>query len=331
VKPCFGFAIVTIGNYTPWGYSGEWTPERLCRRFVVVTEHRTTVFVAGATGRFGEITDLLLERGHDVRAMTREPDSPSAQRLRSLGAEIVTADFDDASSLAAAARGAGAAFASGTAHHVGPEGEARHGANLAEAIAAAEVPHLVFVSGDGAAPDSPLPLFRVKWEVEERIRSLCVPHTILAPTYLMENLFDPWNSSALRAGVLPSPIPVDQPLQQAAAADLLALAVLAIEDPSRFAGHRIQVASDELTAEEAAEMISSLIPRHLEARQAPADALPPGVRFLFGWLESTGHRVDLDALHSEYPELRWHGYGGWAGEHLDRFRELCPHPEPVAG
>src|SRR5436309_1041428 len=129
----------------------------------------------------------------------------------------------------------------------------------------------VFVSGDGAAPDSPLPLFRAKWEVEERIRSLDIPHTILAPTYLMENLFNPWNIRALQAGVLPSPIPVDQPLQQAAAADLLTLAALAIENRSRFIGHRIQVASDELTAADAAEAISSLIPRRLEARQAPTD------------------------------------------------------------
>src|SRR5262245_32600695 len=129
------------------------------------------VSVAGATGRFGAIVELLLERGHTVRAMTRDPGSPAAGLLRELGAELVKADFDDRDSLESAARGADAVFASGTAHHVGPEGEALHGANLARAVAAAGTPHLVYVSGDGAAPDSPLPLFRSKWEVEERIRS----------------------------------------------------------------------------------------------------------------------------------------------------------------
>jgi uncharacterized protein YbjT (DUF2867 family) len=294
-------------------------------------EQPRTVFVAGATGRFGGIVDLLLGRGHVVRAMTREPKSPAAERLHSLGAEIVIADFDDPGSLAAAAQGSYAAFASGTAHHVGPEGEARHGANLAEAIAAAQVPLLIFVSSDGAAPDSALPLFQAKWQVEERIRSLGIPHTILAPTYLMENLFNPWNIQALQAGVLPSPIPVGQPLQQTAVADLLRLGVLAIEDPSRFIGRRIPVATDQLTAEEAADAISSVIPRGLEARQALTDALPPGISSLFGWLESTGHQVDLDSIHAEYPEVSWHSYGAWAEEQLDRFRELCPHPEPVAG
>jgi uncharacterized protein YbjT (DUF2867 family) len=288
------------------------------------------VLVAGATGRFGSIVDLLLERGHSVRAGTRDPQSPTAIGLRKLGAELVAADFDDPASLEAAARGVDAVFASGTAHHVGPAGEARHGRNLAAAASAAGTPHLVYVSGDGAAPDSPLPLFRAKWEVEQGIGATGVAHTILAPTYLMENLFNPWNISALKSGVLLSPIPVDRTLQQTAVADLLSLAVLAIERPGDLTGRRIAVASAELTADQAADAISELIPRRLDARPAPLDALPPGVRFLFGWLESTGHHVDIEALHDEFPEIEWHGYHAWAREQLDRFHELCPQPEPVA-
>jgi uncharacterized protein YbjT (DUF2867 family) len=224
-----------------------------------------------------------------------------------------------------------AVFASGTAHRAGPDGEAQHGRNLAGALAAAGVPHLVFVSGDGAAPDSPLPLFRAKWQVEEAIRASRIPLTILAPTYLMENLFNPWNIAALQAGFLPSPIPVDHLLQQTAVADLLSLAVLAVERPDELAGRRVAVASDELTAERAAEAISELIPRTVEARREPAEALPPGVRFLFAWLERTGHHVDIAGLRNDFPEVGWHGYGDWAREQLDRFRELCPHPAPVAG
>jgi uncharacterized protein YbjT (DUF2867 family) len=289
------------------------------------------VLVAGATGRFGSMVELLLARGHRVRAGARDLGSPAAARLRELGAELVFADFDAPASLAVAARGIDAVFATGTAHHVGPEGEALHGANLAQAAVTAEVPHLVFVSGDGAAPDSPLPLFRAKWRVEEAIRASGVPHTILAPTYLMENLFNPWNLEALRAGIYPSPIPVNQPLQQTATGDLLALAAVSLERRSELAGRRIAVASEELTAEQAAERISERIPRRLEARPAPVEQLPAPLRFLFAWLESPGHRVAIDELHAEFPDVAWHGYGNWASEQLDRFRELCSHPEPVAG
>jgi uncharacterized protein YbjT (DUF2867 family) len=81
------------------------------------------VLVAGATGRLGVIVSTLLARGHAVRAMTRDPRSAAAARLRSAGAEVVFGDFDDPDSMAAAARGSDAVFATGTAHHVGPDGE----------------------------------------------------------------------------------------------------------------------------------------------------------------------------------------------------------------
>jgi uncharacterized protein YbjT (DUF2867 family) len=289
------------------------------------------VLVAGATGRFGRIAELLLQRGHSVRVGARDLDTPGAVRLRELGARPIRADFDHRETLEVAAAGVDAVFASGTAHRAGPEGEECHGRNLAAALAAADVPHLVFVSGDGAGPDSPVPLFRAKWEVEEAIRATGVPHTILAPTYLMENLFNPWNLPALRLGILPSPVAIDRPLQQAAIADLLSLAVLAMERPDELAGRRIQVASDELTAIESAEAISELAPRSFEPRQAPAETLPPGIRVLFDWLESVGHHADVAALHAEFPDVGWHSCGDWARSQLDRFRELCPHPEPVAG
>src|SRR5262249_8173247 len=142
-------------------------------------------------------------------------------------------------------------------------------------------------------------------------RSLSITHTILAPVYLMENLFNPWNAPALQAGTLPSPIPVDLRLQQLAIADLATFAALAIERPDEFAGRRIALASDALTAVQAAAHLSRLIERPIEARQLPADALTPGLRALFAWLEHAEHSVDLQALRLRYPDVGWHDYPGW--------------------
>ena len=50
------------------------------------------VLMIGATGRFGSIADLPLERGHEVRARTRIPGSPLAKLLSGQGTEIVGAD-----------------------------------------------------------------------------------------------------------------------------------------------------------------------------------------------------------------------------------------------
>jgi uncharacterized protein YbjT (DUF2867 family) len=291
---------------------------------------RRTVLEAGATGRLGGVVDALLGRGHVVRAMTRDVDSPAADRLRLMGAELVYGDFDEAASIEAAALGAEAIFATGTAHRAGPEGEVRHGQNLAEAAAHVEVPHLVYSSGDGAAQDSPLPLFRAKFRVEERIRSLGIPHTILAPVYFMENLFNPWNLAALRRGRLPSPVPLHVPLQQTAVADLIGLATLAIERPAEFTGQRVGVASDELTAERAAAAVSGVVGKELYAEQLSVEDLEPPLRALFAWLERVGHHVDTEDLRRRYPEVGWHRYADWADSQRVRFSELCPDGSPVA-
>jgi uncharacterized protein YbjT (DUF2867 family) len=290
---------------------------------------RKTVLVAGATGRLGVLADLMLARGHAVRAMTRSPSSPAAARLRSIGAQVVYGDFDDPASIAEAAAGVDALFATGTAHKAGPEGEERHGRNLADAATDADVGHLVYSSGDGAASDSPLPLFQAKFQVEEHIRSLPTRHTILAPVYFMENLLNPWNLPTLRAGGFPSPIPVGAALQQVALADIAAFAALVIEQPDEFAGQRIALASDELSATQAAKDLSRVIGRPLEPMQAPAEELSPGLRALFSWLEHAGHHVDIGELRRRYPDVGWHAYTDWLGSVRSRLRDLCPTAQPA--
>jgi uncharacterized protein YbjT (DUF2867 family) len=281
------------------------------------------VLVAGSTGRLGVIVDVLLGRGHSVRAMTRAPTSAAAATLRAAGADVVYGDLDDPDSIAAAAAGVDAMFATGSAHRGGPEGELRHGRNLARAAAEAAVPHVVYSSGDGAAPDSPLPLFRVKHQIEEYIRSLSIPHTILAPVYFMENLFNPWNLAMLQAGTFPSPIPVDLSMQQVAIGDVAKLAVIAIEQPDAFAGRRIAVASDELRAEHGAQLLTRVVGRDFTAEKIPSDELPPGLRALFAWLEHNRGSVDVADLHERYPQLEWQDYERWLRSQQARFRALC--------
>jgi uncharacterized protein YbjT (DUF2867 family) len=289
-----------------------------------------SVLVTGATGRLGPIVGLLLARGHRVRATTRDPTSDGARRLRAQGAEVVRGDFDDPSTIRAAAAGVDALFATGTAHRVGPGGEVRHGRIIADAAAAAAVPHLVYCSGDGAAEDSPLPLLRGKFEVEQHIRGLGVPHTILAPTYFMENLFNPWNLPALRAGMYPSPIPVDRVLQQTAIADLIAFAALVIERPSEFLAERLEVASDELSGDAAATALSRVLNHDIHAEQIAPERLTPPLRALFAWLERRGHAVDIEALRRRYPKVGWHRYEDWARLQVSRFADHCHRPQACA-
>jgi uncharacterized protein YbjT (DUF2867 family) len=225
------------------------------------------------------------------------------------GAEIVRADFDDPASLEAAAGGVDAVVATGTAHRAGPDGERRHGIALAEALARAGGPPLVYVSGAGADRPSGVPVFEAKRAVEARIAELGLAAVILAPAYFMENALNPWNLEALADGRFPLALPGDRPLAQVAIDDVAAIAVLAVERFDALAGQRIELASDELTGEQAAERLSRATGRSYAFERVPA---PPPLRPLFAWLDEVGFAIDLPALHARYPEVAWRSFEAWA-------------------
>ena len=283
----------------------------------------------GATGRFGGIVELLLARGHRVRAGARDPDSPAAVRLADLGAQLVHADFDEPGSIEAAARGVDAVFASGTAHRAGPDGEARHGINLADALAVADVAHLVFVSGAGADRPTGVPVLEAKRAVEQRIANRGVPATVLAPVYLMENLLNPWNLRSLRAGRFPAPIPSSLALEQVPVSDVISLAALAIDRSEQLIGERIELASDAPSGEQAAAIVSRIAGVRLIAEQLERAALPPGLVTLFEWLEREPVTVEARALRRRFGDLVWHDFGRWAEAHQQQLvAAIRPSTEP---
>jgi uncharacterized protein YbjT (DUF2867 family) len=269
------------------------------------------ILVAGASGRLRPVVHELLSAGQRVRVTARDPTSPGALELASRGAEIVRADLDDRASLMAAMAGVDAVFGAGSPHQAGPEGETRHGINLAEAAAQVGVEHLVFSSGDGADEPSGVPVLESKRAVELRIRELGLPHTILAAVYFMDNAFNPWNLAALSAGRFPLPLPPNRPLQQLAIQDLAAVAVQVIERGPE-GSRRISVAGDELTGEQAAAEVARASGRPFCFQRVPLESLPTGMRFLFAWLDRQGHRVDIGALRKEFRGVRWHRFADWA-------------------
>src|SRR5262245_58890246 len=232
-----------------------------------------TFTVAGATGRLLPLTPMLLEHGHDVRVVTRETESSTARGLRALGAEIRRGDFAEPHTIASAAEGADALFVAGTAHRVGPDGEARHGITAADAAKASGVGHFVYLSGSGAGANTGVPVFAGKHAVEAHIRSLALPYSIIAPVYFMENLLNPWNLHGLSQGIFPSPVGVCRHLQHVAIADVTAFARLVLERPDEFLGQRVEIASDELTGAAAAQALSRVVGRRFDPQQVSLESV----------------------------------------------------------
>jgi uncharacterized protein YbjT (DUF2867 family) len=270
-----------------------------------------TVLHAGATGRYSGLADRLLDRGHRVRALTRDGSSPRARRLGELGAEIAVGDIDDPDALSAAVAGVDVVFFGGTLHAGGPEGDVRHAVEVAEAASRAGA-QLVLATVADADPGSHVPILSVKGQVEDRVRAVGVPLTVVAPTYLMENAYTPWHLPHLRERRYPLALPADRSVQQTALADVVGFAAQAIERHDQLRGERIEIASDELTGEEAAEALTRASGAEFEFERLSMDRLPPHLRALFEWLGETGHSVDIDALHGANPDVGWHSFWRWA-------------------
>jgi uncharacterized protein YbjT (DUF2867 family) len=274
-----------------------------------------TVLVAGATGRYGAAVAALAARGHRVRALTRDPSPAGAGgRLAAQGAEVVAGDFDDPAGLRAAMAGVDAVVASGTMHRAGPAGELRHGRNLVDAARDAGVGHLVWISGAGAAAaGTGVPLLEVKAEVEDHLRRSGVPATVVAPAYLMENLVNPWNLAALRAGRVRSYVPAGRRVQQVATADVVAVAAEAVERAGELRGRRIEVAGDAVTAHDMAAALAAVLGRPFAVEEADPADLGPAMVALFRWLAGPGGEpVDLAALRRDLPGIRWRTFATWA-------------------
>ncbi|MGH3386982.1 MAG: NmrA/HSCARG family protein [Nocardioidaceae bacterium] len=278
------------------------------------------VLVTGATGtQGGAVARELLARGHRVRAVTRRPDGEAAKSLVQLGVDVVTADFDKPDTVRKAAAGVDAVFAMGTPFEVSPEAETRQVIALIDAVDDAGVAHLVYSSVASALDDTGIPHFESKAKVERHLAALGTPHTVLAPAAFLENVDSPWVAPALREGSYGFGMPANLPLQQVAVADLAAFAALVIEQPERFAGTRVELASVEVTGAELAAALSVALDRNVRFAEVPLDAFRnPGMEDMLAMLEffrDTGYSVDIKQLHATYPEVGWHGLEDWAREH----------------
>jgi len=280
-----------------------------------VDTHDKTVLVTGATGNQGGATARhLLADGWRVRALVRDETAPSAVALAAAGAELVCGDLDDRASIGAAARGAYGIYSVQSAN----ENEITQGKNVADAAKAANVQHLVYSSVGGVESQN---RFYVehgwgpidKWQIEERIRDLDVPATILRPAGFMEDFTSP--ARFFQNGSLNVPWHDDLVMQLIAIDDIGAFAAMTFGEPHAYLGKAMEITGDRLTAPQIADALSEAAGRHVPHSQIPLEALwehNPEVAKVFTWANETYYDTDLTPLQAAHATLM--DFGTW----LDR-------------
>jgi uncharacterized protein YbjT (DUF2867 family) len=209
-------------------------------------EPTATVAVCGATGRQGSaVTRHLLERGFAVRALTRKPDGPRAKALTALGATAVGADMNDAGSLQSAFEGVYGVYSVQNGIAYGFEAEVEQGRNVGRAAKAAGVAHVVYGSAGTGQAGSGIPSWESKVRVEERLRALELPLTILRPTAFMELMTDKSFYPAVGTWrIWPRLSGEQRPISWLALDDLGAIAAIAFADRDAWVGRDLTLAAD---------------------------------------------------------------------------------------
>ncbi len=276
------------------------------------------ILVSGATGKQGgAIARALLSRGWKVRAMTRKPGGEPAKKLRELGAEVVKADFDDEASVRAALANVWGALAVQNSWEVGVVREEEEGKRFARVAKETGVRHLVYQSVASAQRHTGIPHFDSKWRVEETIRSIGLPsHVILRPVYFMENLLSPDTMKGIANGVLAIGIRPDTKLQSIAVHDIGAYGLQAFERAAELNGRAFDIAGDELTGPEMANVLSEVTSRKIKFQQIPIAgirAFSEDVALMLEWFDKVGYNAEIDQTSKELgvPPTR---FRGWAAQ-----------------
>ena len=213
------------------------------------------ILLVGATGTLGgHVARQLLDKGHRVRAMTRDPARASA--LRAAGADVVRGDLRDIESLRAATRGVRAVVSashsilgarSSSSARVDDEGQRA----LIAAATDAGVGHFVYLSALGASHSHPVDFWRTKERIERHLEASTLCSTIIRPSAFMEmHAYELIGKAVMKGKRVVLFGPGNNPRNFVAAADVATLVVRVLED-ERLRGSTIEIGGPEnLTSRE---------------------------------------------------------------------------------
>jgi uncharacterized protein YbjT (DUF2867 family) len=306
------------------------------------------ITVIGATGAQGGgvVRAILADRGGSfaVRAITRNPTSEKAQALRAAGAEVVGADTDDPATLGRAFAGAYGAFCvTNFWEHFSPERELTQAGNMAKAVKAAGVQHVIWSTLEDTRKWVPLeddrmptlmgkykvPHFDAKGEADQIFRDLGVPTTCLLTAFYWDNLiYFGAGPQRIPDGGLAIIFPMDDKrLPGIAAEDIGKCAYGVIKRGPELINKTVAIAGEHLTGAEMARGLTQAL-----GQEVRFNNVPPEVYRSFGFpgADDLGNMFQFKRDFNDYfvgvrdlaftrtlnPELQT--FGEWLAVHKDQ-------------
>ncbi|HEY4927512.1 MAG TPA: SDR family oxidoreductase [Acidimicrobiales bacterium] len=276
------------------------------------------ILIAGGTGRLGKlVVDALVDQGLEVRILSRNPSRTGYVGSR---VELVTGDVRDRDSLDAAVSGVDVVV-SAVHGFTGPGGNSpesvdhRGNRNLIDAAKAVGA-DFVLVSTVGAAADSPMELFRMKYAAERYAASMGIPTTVVRATAFLELWIELLRTTAGRSG---RPLVFghgDNPLNFVSVIDVAAVVELAVTE-SDTRGKTLEIGGpDDFTFNDLALAVMTADGDSGQPRHVP----PPALKLMAATvgrlnpqlgrqaraalvMDQSDFTFDSEPIHKSYPGL----------------------------
>ncbi|SHF14709.1 Uncharacterized conserved protein YbjT, contains NAD(P)-binding and DUF2867 domains [Seinonella peptonophila] len=263
-----------------------------------------TILVIGATGQQGgAVVRQLLTTGWNVRALVRDPHQPTPQSLQKLGVTIIQGDLDDPISVQSAMKDVYGVFSMQALDLHNLDKELSQGKLVVDSAKNAGVSHLVYSSVAGANRQTGITSFENKGVIEQYIRKLDIPFTILRPVMFMENFrftlqkVDGQIQLAYKGAL-------ETKVQMIAVHDIGVFARITFENPNQYIGEVLEIAGDELTVNQLIEKFQRYFSMPVQYQASPPKSSHEhdGIK-AFQFFMQEGYQADLAYLQQLHPTL----------------------------
>lgn len=274
-----------------------------------MTQRDKKILVLGTTGKQGGVVARhLLDRGFtDVHAFVRTADGTHAKLLTDKGITLEIGDLDNSTSIDAAMKDAYGVFSVLPLDQRGPETEIRRGRTVAEAAKRANVQHFIYSSVGGADQSEGVTHFQTKHVIEQNVRELGLPASIVRPAPFMENFMTFEHPQAVDgAAVFRVAIHPETKRQMTTVDDIGMVVADMFARPEESIGKTLELAGDEPPAPQIADLYTKVTGQPARFEEQPIEevqAFNPDFAAMFTWLNTHDSLANIATLRADYPAL----------------------------
>ncbi|MBU0695798.1 MAG: NmrA/HSCARG family protein [Bacteroidetes bacterium] len=268
-----------------------------------------TIFVTGATGnQGGAVAASLINKGFKIKVLTRKIDSIKAQNLQNSNVELIKGDLNDLNTYRKHLKDVDGIFSVQTFEN-GVEKEIKQGIGLANLAKEYGVNHFLYSSVAGADLNTGIPHFDSKYKIENYIKQLSLPYTILRPNSLFENFLIPQVKGRILKGKLASPINKNKTQQFISAVDIGEISSDIFLNKSKYLGKTITIGTEEMDMQQVANAFSEVLGKEISYQKFPMLiarlVMGKDLYKMFKWINENDavFMKDLELFKKENPNL----------------------------